>query len=123
MHFVLYLFKYVIFQRPRPCRADGVAEFTRVVAHYCGRFGYFSGHATNSLALAVFTGLSLQNKVRFIFPFMLIWALVVSYSRIYVGVHYPLDILTGMAVGTLLGLAAFKAHDYFIKKYTNQIAS
>ena len=113
------LSKYVIFQRPRPCRAEGVSEFTRFIAHHCGRYGYFSGHATNSLALAIFTGYTLRNKVKFIFPFMLIWAFIVSYSRIYVGVHYPLDVVTGMVAGTILGYAAYKVHVYLISKYAS----
>ncbi|WP_299261385.1 phosphatase PAP2 family protein [uncultured Aquimarina sp.] len=111
------LFKNTIVLRPRPCRAEGVAEFTRFIAERCGRHGYFSGHATNSMALAFFTGLTLQKKVKYIFPFMVIWATVVSYSRIYVGVHYPGDIITGMAVGILLGVAAFKLHGLLVKKY------
>ncbi len=111
------LFKYVLFMRPRPCRAEGVAEFTRFIAERCGRYGYFSGHATNSMALAFFTGLALQKHLKYIFPFMVIWAIIVSYSRIYVGVHYPGDVITGMVVGILLGLGAFKLHAFLIQKY------
>lgn len=111
------LFKYVLFKRPRPCRAEGVAEFTRFIAERCGRYGYFSGHATNSMALAFFTGLALQKHLKYIFPFMVVWAIIVSYSRIYVGVHYPGDVVTGMAAGIILGVGAYKLHSYLIKRY------
>ncbi len=111
------LFKNVLFMRPRPCRADGVAEFTRFIAERCGRHGYFSAHAASSMALAFFTGLTLQKHLKYIFPFMVVWSIVVSYSRIYVGVHYPGDIVTGMAIGILLGLGAHKLHSVLIKKY------
>ena len=111
------LFKYIIFKRPRPCRVEGVGELTRFIAERCGRYGYFSGHATNSMALAVFTGLTLRNRLRFIFPFMIVWALIVSYSRIYVGVHYPLDVLTGLVAGMLLGMIAYHIHRYIVTKY------
>ncbi len=111
------LFKYILFKRPRPCRAEGVAEFTRFIAERCGRYGYFSGHATNSMALAFFTGLALQKYLKYIFPFMIVWALVVSYSRIYVGVHYPADVVTGMVAGILLGVGAFKLHTFLVEKY------
>ncbi len=111
------LFKYILFKRPRPCRAEGVAEFTRFIAERCGRYGYFSGHATNSMALAFFTGLALQKYLKYIFPFMIVWAIIVSYSRIYVGVHYPGDVVTGMAAGILLGVGAFKLHTFLIRKY------
>ncbi len=112
------LFKNVLFMRPRPCRADGVADLTRFIAERCGRHGYFSGHAASSMALAFFTGLTLQKHLRFIFPFMVIWSVVVSYSRIYVGVHYPGDVITGMAIGIVLGFCAYKLHGRAIKKYT-----
>ncbi|AXT56147.1 phosphatase PAP2 family protein [Aquimarina sp. MMG015] len=111
------LFKNVLFMRPRPCRAEGVEEFTRFIAERCGRHGYFSAHAASSMALAFFTGLALQKKLKYIFPFMVVWATVVSYSRIYVGVHYPGDIITGMAIGILLGVGAYKLLMFLVKKY------
>lgn len=111
------LFKNVLFMRPRPCRAEGVAEFTRFIAERCGRHGYFSGHAASSMALAFFTGLTLQKHLRYIFPFMIVWSIIVAYSRIYVGVHYPGDIITGMAIGIVLGVGAYKLQGFLIKKY------
>lgn len=111
------LFKNVLVQRPRPCQMDGVGEFTRFIAVRCGRFGYFSGHATSSMALAFFTGLALQKYLKYIFPFMVVWAVIVSYSRIYVGVHYPGDVVTGMIAGIILGVLAYKLHTFLVKKY------
>lgn len=111
------LFKNVLFMRPRPCRADGVADLTRFIAERCGRHGYFSGHAASSMALAFFTGLALRKHLKYIFPFMVIWSIVVSYSRIYIGVHYPGDIVTGMAIGIILGVGAYKLHTFLVKKY------
>ncbi|WP_271765089.1 phosphatase PAP2 family protein [Aquimarina algiphila] len=111
------LFKNVLFMRPRPCRADGVAELARFIAERCGRHGYFSGHAASSMALAFFTGLTLQKHLKYIFPFMVVWSIIVAYSRIYVGVHYPGDIITGMAIGIVLGVGAYKLQGLLIKKY------
>jgi len=113
------LFKNVLFMRPRPCRADGVAEFTRFIAERCGSHGYFSAHASTSMAIAFFVGLTLQKHLKYIFPIMVIWSVTFSYSRIYLGVHYPGDIITGMVIGILLGLGAYKLHGYFIKRYGN----
>ncbi len=110
------LFKNILFMRPRPCRAEGVSEYTRYIAERCVGYGYFSAHASNSMALAFFSGLVLQKKMKFILAGMLLWSIVVSYSRIYVGVHYPGDILTGMAIGILLGFFAYKLHTFLIKK-------
>ncbi|MEW7279231.1 phosphatase PAP2 family protein [Aquimarina sp. 2201CG1-2-11] len=115
------LFKNVLFMRPRPCRAEGVSEFTRFIAKNCGRHGYFSGHAASSMALAFFTGLTLRRHLKYIFPFMVVWSIVVSYSRIYIGVHYPGDIITGMVIGILLGFGAYKLHTFLVQKYGQKV--
>lgn len=96
------LFKYGV-QRPRPCQVPELQETMRFVAERCGRFGYFSAHAASSMAAAVFLGLVLRPWYQYL-PFLLLfWAVFVAYSRIYLGVHYPLDIITGMLVGGSLG--------------------
>ena len=101
------LFKHG-FQRPRPCGEEALQEIMRFVVDRCGRYGYFSGHAVNSMATAVFMGLLIKNKYYYLPFVLLLWAFIVGYSRIYVGVHYPLDVLTGMFFGGIIGWVFYR---------------
>lgn len=101
------LFKHG-FERPRPCREEHLKEIIRYIAPRCGRYGYFSAHAANSMALAVFLGLLFRNIYKHLVFLLLFFASIVGFSRIYVGVHYPLDTLTGMVIGALVGLLIYK---------------
>ncbi|MBS3739642.1 MAG: phosphatase PAP2 family protein [Psychroflexus sp.] len=102
--------------RLRPCGEPRLEGLGRFVAE-CGSYGYFSGHATSSFALAIFLGLIFKNHYKYSFIALIIWALLVSYSRIYVGVHYPGDILTGMLVGTTIGTGCYYLNKFAQKKY------
>ena len=96
-------FKYGV-QRLRPCHDPEINTVVRLVKKSCGgKFGYFSAHAANSMALATFFSLLLRHFTKYLTPFLLLWAVLVGYSRIYIGVHFPLDVLTGIGVGLLFG--------------------
>jgi undecaprenyl-diphosphatase len=106
------LFKYILFKRPRPCRVEELKGLMRFVADGCGRYGYFSAHAASSMAAAVFIGLLLKPYYKTLPFLLLLWAALVAYSRIYLGVHYPLDIITGMFFGALIGLSIYKLNQW-----------
>ncbi|MFV9484323.1 phosphatase PAP2 family protein [Christiangramia sp. ASW11-125] len=110
------LFKHG-FERPRPCRQEGVMEYARYVAERCGRFGYFSAHAANSTGVAVFLGLLFRRAYPKMLFLLSIWALVVSYSRIYLGVHYPGDVVTGILIGICFGLLFHALRKYLFLKF------
>lgn len=105
------------FQRPRPCRQEGVMEFARFVAVRCGSYGYFSAHAASSAALTIYMGFILKPFYSKMFYLLIFWALMVAYSRIYVGVHYPGDVLTGMLLGSIIGWIFYILQQRLMKKY------
>lgn len=102
----VHLFKNV-FQRFRPCHEPALEGMVYTLGRCGGKFGFISSHASNSFALATFMALLLWNKLRTMAIIMLIWAALVSYSRVYLGVHYPGDILVGGMVGALEALLVF----------------
>ena len=109
------------FMRLRPCHESEVADVMRLVKASCGgRHGFFSGHSSNSMALAIFIGLTFKRTYKFLFPIMIFWALLMAYSRIYVGVHYPLDVFCGALFGVFSGWLWFKICNYFKMKIDKQ---
>lgn len=104
------------FARPRPCRVPELVDTMRFVADYCGKYGFFSGHSSNSMATAIFAGLLLRPYYKNLIFIMLFWSAIVAYSRIYVGVHYPLDIVCGLTFGAFSGFLFYKISKYFLTK-------
>ncbi|MBU0479043.1 phosphatase PAP2 family protein [bacterium] len=99
-----------LFARPRPCN---VLLDVRTLVSTSTTYSFPSSHATNIFALATI----LSNKYRsFRFYFFSV-ALVVGTSRIYVGVHYPFDVLAGAVVGILCGLGALKLEKYILQRF------
>lgn len=110
-------FKYGV-QRLRPCYDLEVNEIMRLVKNSCGgRFGYFSAHAANSFAVAFFFTFLLKPNYRFIGFLLFFWAIIVAYSRIYIGVHFPLDVLTGIGIGLGLSWLFTKLYIFALHKY------
>ncbi|PID94873.1 MAG: phosphatase PAP2 family protein [Bacteroidetes bacterium] len=97
--------------RLRPCHEPSLWGLVHRVHDKCGgRYGFVSSHAANTFALATFVSLMLRWRFSMALPLFL-WAALVGYSRIYLGVHYPLDVmggaLLGIGVGALVWLVAW----------------
>lgn len=113
---VTNLFKHGL-ERLRPCHNEEVMGLMRLVKSSCGgRYGFFSGHASNSMAVALFAGLLLKRNYKYSFPLLFIWAVLMGYSRIYIGVHYPLDVLSGMCFGALSGYGFYRLFKYLSQR-------
>ncbi len=92
--------------RPRPCRDPFMAHQIRFLAKTCGMNGSFtSSHATNHFAIAMFLFQSLRQLSRW-WGLAFLWAGAISYAQVYVGVHYPADILGGALLGMMAGYFA-----------------
>ncbi len=107
----------VTFERLRPCNEPELKEIIRIV-HQSNSFSFFSGHAANSMATMTFVFLILRKHYNYTFLIFL-YPLIFAYSRIYLGVHYPIDILTGYAFGATFGILFHKGYQYFHKRISN----
>jgi len=105
------------FERPRPCRdSAGILDQIRYIAVRCGKYGFFSGHSSNSMAVAIFGGLLLKSYYKNLIYLLIIVSFIVAYSRIYVGVHYPLDIICGLSFGAISGFMFYKLASFLLLK-------
>jgi undecaprenyl-diphosphatase len=107
------LFKYT-FQRLRPCNNPEINSVIRIVKS-SDTFSFFSGHAANSMATMTFLFLLLKKQYRYAF-LLFLFPLIFAYSRIYLGLHYPLDILTGYFFGASFGYIGYKLYQKYILK-------
>jgi len=104
-----------LFLRLRPCHEPAIDQWVHVVWECGGSYGFASSHAANSFSFAVLLYLLLHRHRTFT-RFLFVWAALVSYSRIYVGAHYPLDVLAGAAVGTAMAILCAGLYRFFVKK-------
>ena len=91
--------------RPRPSRVPELEGVLHLVNGYkSGRYGFVSSHAANTMAVALLFSLIWRNRIATIG--LMLWVAANCYSRMYLGVHYPLDILGGLMVGTVVAIVA-----------------
>ena len=102
-------------QRLRPCRLDELQGLLRDIDIRCGKYGFFSAHAANSISVTIFIINCVDESVKkFLKPVLILWVMIFSYSRIYLGVHYPLDTVFGLSFGIFSGFLFKYIYNYFI---------
>ena len=107
-------------QRLRPTHDPILGNLVHNIYNRGGMYGFFSAHAANSFTIAIIASRLFKNQLLSII--LICWAVTVSYTRIYLGLHYPGDILTGWIWGTLSGLAFYQLMVFVQKKYFKSIA-
>ena len=103
------------FHRLRPCSDPKINTLIRVVKS-SETFSFFSGHAANTMAVATFLYFNLKDKFKYR-RLLFLWPIIFAYSRIYLGLHYPADIICGYISGFILGFLMFKTYQITQKKY------
>jgi len=113
-HISVHLFKNV-FHRLRPCHEPSLEGLIHLVNGHCGgKYGFVSSHATNSFNVAIISLLFIRR--RWFTISIILWALTVGYSRIYLGVHYPGDVICGSILGALIGWGIYELYTLTDKK-------
>ncbi|WP_407521801.1 phosphatase PAP2 family protein [Lacibacter sp. MH-610] len=107
------------FERPRPCHTQELQSFIRPVIDCGGLYSFPSTHACNHFGLAVVWFLFFKTYKETRWTWLFVWASAVCYAQVYVGKHFPLDVLFGASTGTLIGMPVF----FFVQFFYRQSAS
>jgi undecaprenyl-diphosphatase len=93
-----------LFERTRPCNNPYLAQIVHNIVPCGGGYSFPSSHAANHFGLAIFMGTTIRHRVKRIWPLALIWAFSIAYAQVYVGVHFPFDVLFGGVLGACVGV-------------------
>ncbi len=112
------LVKYTV-ERQRPCNTEDLIQYIRIVK--CSpTLSYFSGHASNSMATMLFLYLVLRKYYKYMFLIFL-FPLIFAYSRIYLSLHFPLDILSGFCFGLFSGTLFYQIFLWLEKRFAYKL--
>lgn len=102
-------------KRVRPCNQIEMQSEIRNLVHCGGGYSFTSSHAANHFALVAFLIFTFGRFMKKIRIPLLIWAAIIGFAQIYVGVHFPLDILFGAMVGIILGSIMAEVYNRWIR--------
>ncbi|MAJ51683.1 MAG: phosphatase PAP2 family protein [Flammeovirgaceae bacterium] len=103
------------FQRLRPCLDENLRIVIEVVKGCGGKYGFASSHAANTMGLSVFYLMILKKKKILCYA-IFTWSLLVGYSRTYLGVHYPGDVIVGFLVGAFFGYFCYQLNRFVFNR-------
>jgi len=103
-----------LFKRLRPCHLEVFQSWIHLPDGCGGLYGFCSSHSANAFAVAI--GFYLVTKNRLMRTILIVWATLIAYSRIYLGAHYPLDVIMGAIVGGIGSFTLFQAYAKLTKK-------
>jgi undecaprenyl-diphosphatase len=103
-----------LFKRLRPCHLEVFQSWIHLPDGCGGLYGFCSSHSANAFAVAI--GFYLVSKNRLMGTILIVWATLIAYSRIYLGAHYPLDVIIGAIVGGIGSFTLFQAYAKLTKK-------
>ena len=109
-----------LFGRLRPCHDPGMQQLVRSVIDCGGLYSMPSNHAANHFGLAAFWFFSIRSITGRKWHWLWFWAAAVCYAQVYVGKHYPFDVLVGAAIGYLTGLCTYRLFVFWEKRQNHR---
>ena len=112
-----------VFERLRPCQDDTLSFLVHTVQNKCGgKFGFVSSHAANTMAIFTYILLLSRNSNKWITRITFAWVILIGYCRVYMGVHFPADIVGGWMVGILAAFITYTIYRLFFDSPAELIA-
>jgi len=103
------------FLRLRPCQDPAIMQHVRLLVNVCpGNSSFTSSHAANHFAAAMYIFTTFKNAVSKWWALLFVWAFVISYTQVYVGIHFPGDVIGGAALGLIIGFLPAKVFNKYI---------
>lgn len=103
--------------RIRPCNDPAMTPHIHLLADCGSGFSFVSSHASNHFGMAIFLILILRRRLRWITPSAIFWAALICFAQVYVGLHYPADMIGGAFLGVLLGIVTGRLCKTALRKF------
>lgn len=101
--------------KPRPCQDASLEEHVRLLLNYCpGNPGFTSSHATNHFGIACLFFFTLYPIFKKLGYWWFVWAATICYAQVYVGIHFPLDVIGGAILGTIIGCSIAALYNKYV---------